>query len=240
MKTEDQKVLAELLACRDSEPYEAQVLQELSEAEKHGLLSETCALQDQLNQLPDVPVNHALWQRHVPGSAELAHERSGASERLNPWLRFPMATAASVFFVSVLGVFMLFSTNESSQGDISDFVVSGPNLDSQGVAIAGLMTRSRDLEQRLRGLNGWVSANSTVDTIAENDRLEPSPEERVMLYRLADVDGQIGRLYESDNVDQGQRLELWRKRVDLLENLVVMRSARQGIRSVYMDDGRSM
>ena len=230
MKTDDQKVLAELLARRDGEPHDATIVEALPEAERERLLERTKELRDALSDLPDVPVNHALWRSHVPTT-------QASSSR---WLRFPMATAASVFFVSAVGMFMLFSASNEPANDMSDFVVSGPTLDSQGANIANLMTRSRDLEQQLRGLDGWVTANSGVDSVSDNQRLETSPAERVMLYRLADVDGQIGRLYESENVDQGQRLELWRKRVDLLENLVVMRSARQGIRSVYMDDGRSM
>ena len=236
MSTQDrEKLIAELLARRDSEPFDAQALQALDETQAEQLVAKLDELQGQLRQMPDVPFDEAVWRAHIPQSGGTRQTHTSG------WLRFPLATAASVFLVSAVGMFVLFSGNpEPTQ--VNDFVVTGTQVDTQGMALANLMTRSRDLEQRLSGMAAGANAVSAQSGQVDSDQAGSamSPAERVLLYRLADVDGQIGRLYESDNLDQAARVELWRQRVDLLENLVVMRGSRQGIRSIYMNDGRSL
>jgi len=54
------------------------------------------------------------------------------------------------------------------------------------------------------------------------------------LYRLADVDAQIAQLYERDqNSSTAERIALWRMRVSLLQNLVVLRDGGQGVANEF-------
>ena len=155
-----QDLLMELLAARDGEPFDAQLLNQLTEDEQRQLLLQVDEVHSELNSLPDVPVNDDVWRQHMHSHmSEPSGKPPLLGQHQSHWLRFPMATAASVFLVSAVGMFVLFSGNNQAP-ESNDFVVTGAQIDSQGLALANLMTRSRDLEQRLSGMSGWVNAVS--------------------------------------------------------------------------------
>ena len=152
------------------------------------------------------------------------------------WMRFPWATAASVFLASALVMYAALNTSEvftESQQNTFASLDGKPSV--QGAQLAGLMVRSRDLELRLQGSSAWVTAagansNDEISTAASgaiSGDVELGQAERVLMYRLADVDSQIARLYDEEVIDENQRLQLWSKRVTLLENLAALRGYAQ-------------
>jgi hypothetical protein len=217
--------ISDLLALRDGELHTAKV--QIDDAEVTDQLAQLRALKAELQALPDVPVDDEVWLQAMPGVAPRS-----------PWLRFPMATAASVFFASVVGMFMLFgeplSTGDGSQGEVEYATTGG--ADHGGSQLATLMRQSRDLEQRLYGVNPLSQA---ADTSASTYQGMPTPTalEETLLFRLADVDGQIARLYDGEVMDNELRAALWMNRVELLESLVAIRG---GDASRLFDDSRSM
>ena len=201
--------ISDLLAARDGELRDADV--QVDGADARVMLDEMNALQAELKSLPDVPVDESLWLTRIP------------PPRRSAWLRFPLATAATVFFASALGIFVLaggFSPDQPSPS-----FAGASQVDPGGLRLAGLMNQSRDLEMRLadpnaRGTQGvQIAAQQSVPR-----QTAVSATERRLLYRLADVDAQIARLYEADAVDLNARIQLWRQRVNLLESIVATRA----------------
>ncbi len=217
--------ISDLLALRDGQPHSANV--QADDPEVIEQLEQIRGLGIQLNALPDVPVDDEVWLPSMP-----------ARKQRSVWLRYPMATAASVFFASVVGMFMLFGGPVSDIGNNAGPAqyTSLDSIDNTGAQLAVLMRQSRDLEQRLYGVNPLAQAADTSQTTYEG-MPEPTALEETLLFRLADVDGQIARLYDAADMDSAQRQALWMKRVELLESLVAIRS---GDAARLFDNSRSM
>lgn len=217
--------ISDLLALRDGELRTANV--QVDDPGVTEQLAQLHALKTELQALPDVPVDDDVWLQVMPAAAPRS-----------PWLRFPMATAASVFFATVVGMFMLFGEPQSgvdgTQGEVAYATTAG--VDHDGAQLAVLMRRSRDLEQRLYGVNPLAHAADT-PTATYQGMETPTALEETLLFRLADVDGQIARLYDAEVMDNEVRAGLWMNRVELLESLVAIRS---GDASRLFDDSRSM
>ena len=217
--------ISDLLALRDGQPHSADV--QADDPEVIEQLEQIRGLGIQLNALPDVPVDDSVWLPVMP-----------ARKQRSVWLRYPMATAASVFFASVVGMFVLFGGPVSDIGNNAGPVqyTSLDSIDNSGAQLAALMRQSRDLEQRLYGVNPLAQAADTPQTTYEG-MPAPTALEETLLFRLADVDGQIARLYDAADMDSAQRQALWLKRVELLESLVAIRS---GDAARLFDNSRSM
>jgi hypothetical protein len=217
--------ISDLLALRDGQPHSADV--QADDPEVIAQLDQIRGLGIQLNALPDVPVDDSVWLPAMP-----------VRKQRSVWLRYPMATAASVFFASVIGMFVLFGGPVSDIGNNASPVqyTSIDSIDNSGAQLAGLMRQSRDLEQRLYGVNPLAQAADTPQTTYEG-MPAPTALEETLLFRLADVDGQIARLYDAADMDSAQRQALWLKRVELLESLVAIRS---GDAARLFDNSRSM
>ena len=237
--------ISRLLSLRDGEPVAAdQIDQSIADED---LLAELIALKAELNDLPDVAYDPSVW-RDLPINSTRDpkvtflsnHERQARTEntqargqeKLSNWLRFPIATAASVFLVSALGIFLVFNQSGTWVGDdreslavngTGDQVRLEPVMSDQGFQLAQLMTRSRDLEQVLQGDSPWALSSADSATIQAPLSGAPTPPEQLLLYRLADVDAQIARLYDGENIDLALRNQLWGQRVELLENLILVR-----------------
>jgi len=224
MRTRPWKIL-DLLAMDEGKPFAADldpddpaVLQDLDDIRR---------LRAQLHALPDIDVDESVWLGTMRGRA-----------RPSAWLRFPMATAASVFFASVMGIYLLFGEPDPAMdefGTTAEFAMASP-LDNSGVVLTGLMRASRDLEQRLYG-NNPLSHASDVQRGNEVPQPQASDLTQMLLFRLADVDGQIASLYDVPEMDVDRRQMLWQKRVDLLESLVAVRG---GSDPAAYDNARSM
>ena len=96
------------------------------------------------------------------------------------------------------------------------------------------MRQSKDLERRLQ-------SSSTLLAVADGGVDAPLPRvtpiERNLMYRLADIDAQIAGLYETPQIEEVARLALWRKRVEVLQSILAVRSERA---PAMFDDSRSM
>lgn len=222
----DQRIsIDELLAMRDGELRDATALARLDEqaqAERDERINELKDLRRELRSMPDVPVDDAVWIRHAKPA------------RRSVWLSFPLATAASVFVASVLGIYLVGGYLSGSEPHQTQRIASTIEVDPDGLQISALMRQSKDLERRLQ-------TSSALLAVADGAAGSPSPRvttiERNLMYRLADVDAQIAGLYEEPHIEGGARLALWRKRVEVLQSMVAVRSDRA---PEMFNDSRSM
>ena len=87
--------ISELLALRDGEPADVSRLAGLSERDQDAVLDQLRDIKQSINALPDVAVDDELWINATP------------APRRSAWLRFPMATAASVFLATAVGIYLV-------------------------------------------------------------------------------------------------------------------------------------
>ena len=167
---------SDLLALADGEPHPAAM--QSDDPAVAVELDKLRQLRSELRSLPDVPLDNEVWQQLLP-----------PARKPSPWLRFPLATAASVFFASVLGIYLLFGNPApGSNGFDQAGEYAAVPADSSGLQLASLMRQSRDLEQRLHGANP-LSPASDFGGDPETAATAPSAAEQMLLFRLADVDG---------------------------------------------------
>ena len=228
--------ISDLLALRDGEVRDASV--EVNDPAAVAQLEKIRQLQVRLNTLPDVPLDESIWN-----SPSVRPNVVPAKGSRSAWLRFPLATAASVFFASFVGMYLIFGGAAVDQrlfDDQVDFTASA-QLDDRGAQLAALMNQSRSLERRLQGSNPLTlsdassQAKQAQNTMAASTVI--SPTQRRLMYRLADVDAQIARLYDAEVMDTGARQALWAQRVNLLRSLVAVRG---GSDPRFFEDSRSM
>jgi hypothetical protein len=224
--------ISDLLALRDGELREAKA--SADDPQVQAQVKRLHELRDELQSLPDVPISEVAWQQITAASRQ---RRRGAGTP-GHWLRYPLATAASVFFASLLGIYLMFGGQVPIESGAAPTaaVNTAPQLQAGGLQLAGLMNRSRELELRLRGVQPLAPASDVLPADAEAVAA-PSPVERQLMGRLADVDTQIARMFESGIQDPQLRERLWAQRVSLLESLVAVRG---GQSSDLFEDGRSM
>ncbi len=213
--------ISDLLAVADGELRDAEA--QVDGPEAQATLAEIQALRAELGKLPDVPLEDELWLSRMPPA------------RRSAWLRFPLATAATVFLASALGIFMM--AGGLTPSDPEPSFAGASHVEPGGVRLASLMNQSRDLETRLASPAVSQGMRYAAETDAAARPAAVTATERRLLYRLADVDAQIARLYEADAVDHNARVELWRQRVNLLESIV---AARAGERPQASQEIRSM
>ena len=231
---QDPQVIKELIALRDGEPHDVNALAQLLPDEQNEILREMADIKRELNELPQVAVADEVWRDKLEMASPPPQNVSRS------WLSMPFTAAAAVLLVSTLTIYTVFSPDNENPG----MQTTMPVIADDGVRLAGLMARSRDLEMRLHNQTigtsvvnaGGVNPQRSGDSAQTYDQSA----ERVLLYRLADVDGQIAQLYELETMDHAARLQLWEQRVALLENLFVLRMRDSGVRSIYLNNGRSM
>jgi hypothetical protein len=236
--------ISALLALRDGELHDAAV-----SVEDPGVaqqLARMQAVRSELQSMPDVPISEEVWQRVTSVPAKRTGKGKGPGKgsgqgRGGPgpshWMRYPLATAASVFFASLLGIYLVFSGQQQSL-DAGQTQMANTDLEFQqgGLQLASLMNRSRQLELRLQGVTPLTPAADT-HTAPRAAVAPPTVIERQLMGRLADVDEQIARMYEAGIQDPAQRERLWAQRVSLLESLVAVRGDQM---SNLFEEGRSM
>ena len=161
-----------------------------------------------LRSLPEVDVDENVWRRHLPRADVVTHWR---------WMRYPMATAASVVMVSAVLVFGLVSgvgTLLPDQGPAStarEYNLANP-IPAQ---LTVLMNQSRELEQSLYGVSAWRTAMASAAPAAQGDAdMHVSSLSRYLLYRLAELDSRL-----SATTATNERIGLWGERVNLLRAL---------------------
>ena len=200
---ESKTPLADLLAYRDGEELPADVARGIEgDPAAQGDLEQLRDIRQQLNALPPVKPDPALWE-----------EISRRAEPPSSWnLRFPLATAATVFLAAALTIV---AWNPLGNGEAD--AGPGPVVVADG-ALVDLMSRSQALEAHLpvqgtpAGQLAWGSA------------------EEALRYRIADIDAELMKLYETEPVDVERREALWRRRVDLLESLTEVQRGQAVVR----------
>lgn len=197
--------LADLLAYRDREPLPADVARSIEgDAAAQSDLETLHGIKQQLNALAPVQPDPALWD-----------EISGRVQPQRRWtLRYPIATAATVFLAAALTIV---AWNPLQNGGGATDADAGPVVVADG-ALVDLMSRSQVLEAHLpvqgtpAGQLAWGSA------------------EEALRYRIADIDAELMRLYETEPLDVERREALWRQRVDLLESLTEVQRGQAVVR----------
>ena len=181
--------LEDLLGFRDGEPGDPGLAAQIAaDPEAQAELDRLRRLEAEIARLPPVTPPAAVW--------EAIQERTGGRPR--SWLqRFPLATAATVFLATALGIVLL-DPVLSPQDE-----ANGPQVQDP---VAQLMLRSRSLESEL-------FTRASAPTLGSNSS------EQALLYGIADVDAQLNALYETGSRDPAERERLWRQRVALLESL---------------------
>lgn len=178
--------LSDLLAHRDGEPLDLDAANEIEASpEAREMLNKLRAIKHQLRELPGIEPPPATW-RAIREGGKNSHRA----------LRFPLATAAAVFLATALGIMLM---NPFGGGSVSN-----PVLMESGGGLAGLMTRSQQLESEILLPAGFGVG---------------SPSQQAVVYRIADVDAELLRLSERKAADPYRQIELWRTRVELLQNL---------------------
>ena len=214
--------ISDLLALRDGEPRAAGI--DENDPDVIAALGRVRGIRHELQDLPDVPVSDAVWESVLE---QKTPEKPSAAVY---WLRFPLATAASVFFASIIGIYFIFGgaadgPATGGQALQNQFAGTTTQVELGGLQLAGLMNRSQELERSLRGSSPLTQASGQVTSTAAEPP-KPTVIEFRLMGRLADVDTQIARLYEADEVDATERERLWTQRVSLLESLVAIRGGR--------------
>lgn len=199
-----QQHISDLLAHRDGESLELEVAARIeADPGSRARLQRFRELKARLNELPAVTPSTAAW--------EAIQRRSARRRWINGIRRFPLATAASVFFAAVLGIIVWNPAELLDRGDVSDVVLEPTPAPVPVRDYAAVLDRSQQLESLL-----WRAAP------------KPAPDnvQRALVYRLADLDTELGRYPIVGQQDPVARERLWRQRVELLEALAQTRRAR--------------
>ena len=227
--TERKPTMAELLAQRDGEPLAADARAAIAaDADASERLLQLHGIQQALQALPDPVPPSATWQQI---QQQVAAGPSARQPLLDPdygattqaavgsggWqLRYPIATAAGVFFAAVL-VSLLWLPRIGSDTDGAVDVSPVPSFAEYAPTVSsGAMDELIDRSQRLEAVARLPVARAI-------DGQERS--RQALLYRIADLDAQLNSLIEEEAMDPALKEKLWRQRVDLLETLVAVQQA---------------
>lgn len=231
--TERKPTTAELLALRDGEPLASDAQQAIAASADAGdALAQLRDIQQALQALPDQAPPEGTWdqiqERLAAGPPAVQPLVAGAAGPGSAsWqLRYPVATAAGVFFAAVL-VSLLWLPRLGMETDGGPATGPAPMLaDTAPAQPSGSQT------------TGSMSSGEMADLIDRSQRLEAvarlpvaraiDGQERsrqALLYRIADLDAQLNSLIEEEAMDPALKEKLWRQRVDLLETLVAVQQA---------------
>lgn len=215
MKDVELEKISKLLALRDGDLTTVDDSESSLDDESRDMLSRLRNIQADLRALDDVEVERSVWDSPLRHVDPLPRQRS-----VTGW-RFPLASAAAAFLVSVVGVLLVYQQIGPQTGTDalpSYGLIAGAQQESQLVT---LMNRSMELEQVAYNVDDWRTRTGGGVAAPNNaDALMPSPIGQYILYQLAQVDGEIAALHDADTMDSTRRLELWKERVNLLQAFV--------------------
>lgn len=207
-------LISDLLAHRDGERLDPVVSAHIdADPEARRELDVLRRIKHELNELPGMEPDPRIW-------AEISQRQDSG----RGWtLRYPMATAASVFLAAVLTVVVWNPLREIADGaDHSPGDGAGSPVVLAHGDLAALINRSRLLEARLPA-RGVPAAH-----------FRGNSSQRALIYRIADLDAQLTRLYEEPEVDLARREMLWAQRVELLKSLADVQQGEAVVRpAVY-------
>lgn len=196
---------------------------EAAQAQLEQLRQIRGALRDLPDVMPDPEVFERIQGRLAsapPDSDPQVQPLFAAKPKPEPrrWqLRFPLATAASVFLLAALGSAIwlpqMADTGPGPGSGPAPLVADGTAVDAATPAmsssISALIGRSQQLEAVAR-----LPVSSTGD--------RPARSRQALLYRIADLDAELNALIEEEPMNPELKEQLWRQRVQLLETLVAV------------------
>ena len=202
--------IADLLAHRDGERLNPATASEIeADAASRSELAVLRQLKHELNELPFVAPPADAWA-NIQARTRKPRNRFASFNH-----RFPLATAATVCLMAMLGIVVWDPANlqrgeQSQPAVVADLSASALNAD--GARFAALVDRSQQLESALlyRG----------------NKPPSWTPDQEALLYRIADLDSELIAARDEGLMSLEEREALWQQRVQLLEALAQSRRAR--------------
>lgn len=173
--------------------------------EDAALLESLSTLKSELNAMPDVDLGARDWHREA--------ERIGAPRKTGRaplFLRYPMATAASVLLATAMFVTGIGMNMNDEQDDGSQLALDGADLvTTSDDALPALIARSQDLENIAQISGSWSGTPPQPDSGPETALT------RLILMQVAAIDERLSNL---DGGSDPERVRmLWQRRVNLLE-----------------------
>ncbi len=196
-----QQNVSDLLAHRDGEKLDPEIAAQIeADPVSRERLQQYRELKYRLNELPDVAPPAQTW--------EAIQQRTAVAQRsfMSSIQRFPLATAASVFFAAALGILLWNPANLAPAAGVAGVAgVAGNGIEiAAGQDYAELVNRSQRLESLLSRASRPVFRDAAQQAIK---------------YRLADLDAELDRYAYGERQGPAARELLWRQRVELLESL---------------------
>ena len=200
-----QQNVSDLLAHRDGEKLDPEIAAQIeADPVSRERLQQYRELKYRLNELPDVAPPAQTW--------EAIQQRTAVAQRsfMSSIQRFPLATAASVFFAAALGILLWNPANLAPAAGVAGVAgVAGNGIEiATGQDYAALVNRSQRLELLLSRTSRPVFRDAAQQAIK---------------YRLADLDAELDRYAYGERQGPAARELLWRQRVELLESLAQAR-----------------
>ena len=200
-----QQNVSDLLAHRDGEKLDPEIAAQIeADPVSRERLQQYRELKYRLNELPDVAPPAQTW--------EAIRQRTAIAQRsfMSSIQRFPLATAASVFFAAALGILLWNPANLAPAAGVAGVAgVAGNGIEiAAGQDYAALVNRSQRLELLLSRASRPVFRDAAQQAIK---------------YRLADLDAELDRYTYGERQGPAARELLWRQRVELLESLAQAR-----------------
>ena len=202
--------ISDLLAHRDGERLDPELAHEIeSDSQSRAELAVLRQLKHELNELPSVAPPPEAWANIQARSGKRQSRFASFSQH------FPLATAATVALATMIGIVVWDPANLQGETD----VVQAPVADLSATAAtaesnryAALVNRSQQLESAL---------------LYRSQAPDWSPDQQALLYRIADLDSQLGSTAsaaaDGDLPSVEAREKLWEQRVRLLESLAQSR-----------------
>ncbi len=206
-----QQNVSDLLAHRDGEKLDPEIAAQIeADPVSRERLQQYRELKYRLNELPAVAPPAQTW--------EAIQQRTAVAQRsfMSSIQRFPLATAASVFFAAALGILLWNPANLAPAAGVRGAAgvagvagVAGNGIEiAAGQDYAALVNRSQRLELLLSRASRPVFRDAAQQAIK---------------YRLADLDAELDRYAYGERQSPAARELLWRQRVELLESLAQAR-----------------
>lgn len=223
---ERQQSVSDLLALRDREPLDgSRAVAASGDPREIERLRRLRALKSDLQSLPALEPDPANLQRIRARLAAPQHRRPGNSGRM--WNLLLASAAVLTFGVLVSLLVQDARWPEPSEGQIgsSHEMRSRPALTGRVAGMAGMngpgpgaeLNALRQVSFRLEGLARAVPGLPVSGSRAGD------PAESALLYRLADLDGQLLERADAGRLDAETERTLWARRVELLGTLTRIR-----------------
>lgn len=194
-----QQNISDLLAHRDGEKLDPEIAAQIdADPANRERLQQFRELKYRLNELPGLAPPAQTWE-----TIQQRTVRPVASCR-SSIQRFPLATAASVFFAAALGIVLW---NPTHLVPLAGVAGNGIEI-AAGQDYAALVNRSQRFESLLSRASQPVFRDAA---------------QRAIRYRLADLDAELDRYAYGERQGPAARELLWRQRVELLESLAQAR-----------------